>query len=62
MIVKQNDYGDIPLNKMRIHYFFSENNQIEKFLQNTEIAIRLTQNGSWTKFISEGKSKTIQHF
>jgi len=50
------------VNKIRVHYFFSENENIEKFLQETEIKIRLTNGKDWNNFVAEGSSKTISHF
>ena len=50
------------VNKIRVHYFFSENENIEKFLQETEIKIRLTNGTDWNNFVAEGSSKTISHF
>ena len=50
------------INYIRVHYFFSEENSISKFLSETEIKCRLTQGTDWNSFIAEGSSKTISHF
>lgn len=47
---------------MRVHYFFSETDDVEKFLLETEIKIRLTKGTDWNNFVAEGSSKTISHF
>lgn len=62
---KANTANQVPylyVNKIRVHYFFSENENIEKFLQETEIKIRLTNGTDWNNFVAEGSSKTISHF
>jgi hypothetical protein len=52
----------LELNKLRLHYFFSETEDISKFLQNGEIQIRITKGNNWNDFIAEGTSKSINHF
>jgi len=62
---KANTINQVPflyVNKIRVHYFFSENENIEKFLQDTEIKIRLTNGTDWNNFVAEGYSRTISHF
>ena len=50
------------VNKIRVHYFFSVNNDIDSFLNNSEIKLRLTNGTDWNNFVAEGTSKTFQHF
>ena len=50
------------MNVIRVHYFFSETMDIEKFLNETEIKFRLTSGQEWTNYYAEGSSKTIHHF
>ena len=42
-----------------MHYFFSESLDLEKFLNDTEIKIRITDDKEWSNFIAEGTTKTI---
>lgn len=60
--IGQPNTNDKPIKKMRVHYFFSETLNIEKFLAETEIKIRITQGTDWNKFVAEGSSGTISHF
>lgn len=60
--ISSNQTPYLYINKIRVHYFFSENENIEKLLQETEIKIRLTNGTDWNNFIAEGSSKTISHF
>ena len=47
---------------IRVHYLFSEDIDIEKFLNETEVKLRLTNGQEWTNYVAEGSSKTIHHF
>ena len=47
---------------IRVHYFFSETTDIEKFLSETEIKMRLCQGAEWVNYVAEGSTKTIHHF
>ncbi len=47
---------------IRVHYFFSETIDIEKFLNETEIKVRLTNGPEWNNYVGEGSTKTIHHF
>jgi len=42
-----------------MHYFFSIDREIKKFLENTEITIRLTIGPNWNKYIAEGTAKPL---
>jgi len=44
------------VNKIRVHYFFSESNNINEMLRGTEMELRITKGTSWDKVILEGKS------
>ncbi|KAL4506485.1 hypothetical protein ABPG72_000056 [Tetrahymena utriculariae] len=55
-------YSHLSMNHIRVHYFFSEDLNIEKFLKDTQIKVRLTQGPDWNAFLAEGSSKTISHF
>jgi len=50
------------LNVIRVHYFFSETMDIDKFLNETEIKVRLTTGSEWNNYNAEGSTKTIHHF
>lgn len=51
-----------PVNKLKVHYFFSESLNIDKFLAETNIKIRLTQGPDWNRTLAEGSSCTVSHF
>ncbi|EGR33878.1 hypothetical protein IMG5_033670 [Ichthyophthirius multifiliis] len=55
-------YSQLNLNHIRVHYFFSEDLNIDKFLKETQIKVRLCQGPDWNAFLAEGTSKTISHF
>lgn len=57
-------YNSANINHIRVHYFFSEDDNIEKFIQDTEIKMRLTcgPHPDWNTYFAEGSSKTISHF
>ena len=54
--------GAVSLNRIRLHYFFSETLSIEKLLDDSEIVIRLTVGPDWNKYIGQGSSGTVSHF
>jgi hypothetical protein len=47
---------------IRVHYLFSETIDIEKFLLDTEIKMRLTNGSEWSNYLAEGSTKSIHHF
>lgn len=47
---------------IRVHYFFSETVDIEKFLTETEIKMRFCVGPEWINYVGEGSTKTIHHF
>ncbi|KAM3136909.1 hypothetical protein pb186bvf_010994 [Paramecium bursaria] len=53
---------NLKMNVIRVHYFFSETIDIEKFLSETEIKMRLTSGSEWVNYVAEGSTKTIHHF
>lgn len=42
------------LNKLRVHYFFTEFYEISKFLEDTKIEIRITSGPDWNKPLAVG--------
>ena len=40
-----------------MHYFFSDGLDLETFLNDTEIKIRITNGPDWNKLIAEGSTK-----
>ena len=52
----------LSVESIRVHYFFSEDVDIEKFLNETDIKMRLTHGNDWNCFVSEGSTKQIHHF
>ena len=46
------------LNILRVYYFFSENTDIRKFLNETDVQIRLTYTSDWNNYIAHGSTKT----
>jgi hypothetical protein len=46
------------LNILRVYYFFSENLDIRKFLNETDVQIRLTYTSDWNNYIAHGSTKT----
>lgn len=53
---------NLKLNFIRVHYFFSETIDIEKFLNETEIKMRFCIGPEWVNYAGEGSTKTIHHF
>lgn len=46
----------IKINRLRLHYYFTEANGIAEFMKNTEIEIRLTDGPDWHKCLAAGKT------
>ena len=46
----------LSVESIRVHYFFSEDVDIEKFLNETDIKMRLTHGNDWNCFVSEGST------
>ena len=46
---------DLKCNKLRIHYFFTENYNIENFINETVVEFRLTDGEEWKDIIANGK-------
>ncbi|CAI2373869.1 unnamed protein product [Moneuplotes crassus] len=46
---------NLNCNKLRIHYFFTEDYTIDSFINNTVVDLRLTDGESWKEVIAEGK-------
>jgi hypothetical protein len=42
------------LNKLRVHYFFTEFYEISKFLKNTKIELRITNGDDWNNVLAVG--------
>ncbi|KRX03758.1 hypothetical protein PPERSA_04266 [Pseudocohnilembus persalinus] len=53
---------DIEIKFFRLHYFFAIDNDIQEFLENTELVFRITDGPNWNNLVAEGKSKTISFF
>jgi hypothetical protein len=49
------------VNKLKIHYFFSKNENILGLLRNMEVEIRLTDGADWDKIISNGHFKPFEY-
>jgi len=58
----QGEKLDVNINHIRVYYFFSEDLNIEKFINETEIKVRITQGQLWNSFLAEGSTKTLHHF
>lgn len=55
------EQGTIPVKKVKIHYFFSENQDIEDFLKNAEIVISvLTFEGE--DVLAQGSTGVLANF
>lgn len=50
----------IKINKIRVHFFFTEFMEITDFIKNTEVEIRVTDGPDWSRFISAGKIKPFE--
>lgn len=50
------------LKLLRVYYFFSESLDIDNFLSETEIQIRLTHTKDWNNYIAHGSTKTLSNF
>ena len=52
----------LELNKIRVHYFFTENTLISQFLNDIEIKFRITFGSSWnTNVYAEGFTSPFQY-
>ena len=59
---KKKASGLYMINAMRIHYLFSETEDIPKFLEDTEIELRLVRGDDWNNYFAIGKTQTINQF
>lgn len=50
------------LKLLRVYYFFSESIEINNFLSETELQIRLTHTKDWNNYIAHGSTKTLSNF
>ena len=50
----------VEINKIRVHFFFTEFMDISDFVKNTEVEIRVTDGPDWNRFISTGKAKPFE--
>lgn len=51
------------LKKMRVHYFFTEKEvDLDDFISNTQIEIRITDGPNWNKVISKATCSPLIHF
>lgn len=58
-----NEEGAFEINKMRVHYFFTDTKEVMKsFLTNTEIELRVTEGMNWNKPIAIASSFALQYF
>lgn len=58
-----NEDGAYEINRMRVHYFFTDTKEVMKsFLTNTEIELRLTEGMNWNKSIAIATSFALQYF
>ena len=55
-----NRKSTIKINKIRVHFFFTEIMQIADFVKNTEIEIRITDGPDWCKWITSGSTKPFE--
>ena len=46
---------NLKLNKLRVHYFFTEFYEISKFIADTNIELRITEGPDWSKVLASGK-------
>ena len=53
-MANRNKSLNLKLNKLRVHYFFTEFYEISKFLKNTKIEIRITSGEDWNKVMAVG--------
>jgi hypothetical protein len=44
---------------LKVSYLFSENEKIEKFLNKSEILIRITYENNWNSVVAEGSSNSL---
>lgn len=59
---RNGDFYFVPLRILRLHYFFSEVEDISEFLQNTELQFRITKTTQWSDALCQGSAKTLSHF
>jgi len=52
--IDESDTVNLKCNKMRIHYFFTEDYDIQQFINDTSIEIRITDGGEWKDTIAKG--------
>lgn len=53
----------LEANKLRVHYFFTESIDIEEFLKDTEIEMRITDGPEWSNsnFLTQGTCKPFYY-
>ena len=54
--------GNVPLNMLRVHYFFSLGKDVNAMLKDMIIDIRITEGDSWDKVLFSGKSLSLHDF
>ena len=58
-----NEDCSFEINKMRVHYFFTDTKEVMKsFLTNTEIELRVTEGTNWNKSVAIATSFALQYF
>ena len=53
---------NINVNKLRVHYFFTEGESPEAFLDNTEIELRVTDGREWSNALAVGSIRPFRYF
>ena len=62
IINDKNEEDILSLNKFRIHYFFSENEDISSFLSQTKIKIKICDENNHNNFIVGGECFVLKNF
>jgi hypothetical protein len=50
------------INKMRVHYFFSQTRNVDLMLKDTKVDIRITEGERWENCLFLGKSQSLHEF
>ena len=60
--ITSEELSSVFVNKLRVHYFFTENYEIEKFVDETESELRITDGPEWASVLAVGSSLPFKYF
>ena len=59
---KKSCKGNVQLNMLRVHYFFSVGKDVNSMLKDMVIDIRITEGDSWDRLMFSGRSLSLHDF